>query len=177
MGLHMKVLVSLLLIVNLSIAYASEEIFFTNKPANVTMAQAVSAVEKAAKRRKWTPTRLADNRLEVKLEHHGYRNWLIFSFSDGGIYYTDLTTYDEADDHDDTDDHWVKKAAPRRWVKNLKKDADGYLRKYARNAPTKQESSTEVIEAKLKSLKKMYDEKLISQSEYEQKKKELLSRY
>ncbi len=175
----MKLLVSMFLFFNISVLYAADGIYFTEKSPLLTIEQAISALEDAAKRRKWTPTRLENNTVEVKLDHQGYKTHLVFSFSGNGIYYTDLTTYDETDYDDDEDAkaNWVKQPAPRRWVSKLKRETERHLQKYRSLVPTKQKTSHEEIEAKLRSLKKMFDDQLITESEYQQKKKEIMSRY
>jgi len=171
----MKLLMTLVLILNVGVAYAGEKILFLKTPPNITISQASEAVQKAALRRKWKASKMENNTLHVKLNHHDYEAFLIFSFSDKEIWYEDLTTFFEMDDSEQ--ENGERTPAPDRWVSNLKRDAGVFLREYQQYAVPKEKFSHEDIKLKLESLKKMYNQKLITESEYAQKKKEVLSRY
>ncbi|VAW90902.1 hypothetical protein MNBD_GAMMA21-636, partial [hydrothermal vent metagenome] len=157
------------------VAYAGEDIFFSKIPPHITPSQALAAVQKAAIRKKWTASRLENNKLQAKLNHHDYEVLLIFSFTDNEIRYKDLTVFYEMDDSEQ--ENGEKTPAPERWVSNLKRYTNVFLREYQLYAVPKEKFSHEDIKLKLESLKKMYNQKLITESEYAQKKKEILSRY
>ena len=172
---YMKSLITLVLVFSVGVAYAGEKILFLKTPPGISTSQASEAVQKAALRRKWKVSTIEDNKLQVKLNHHDYEALLIFSFSDKEIRYEDLTTFYEMDDSEQENGESVP--APDRWVNNLKRDAGVFLREYQLYAVPKEKFSHEDIKLKLESLKKMYEQKLITESEYAQKKKEVLSRY
>ncbi len=171
----MKIFITLLVVLNISVVQAGEDIFFTKIPANITISQAVDAVQNAAERRKWTASRLENNKLQAKLNHHDYEAVLIFSFTADEIRYTDLTIFYEMDD--DEQENGEKTPAPARWVRNLKKDTNYYFRQYPVRNISQEKMSPEDLENKLAGLKKMYNKQLITEVEYNQKKKEIMSRY
>lgn len=184
----MKILMFILLIFNVGIAHANEEIFFSIIPSYAITEDAINAVSAAALKRKWTVDGIQNSKLRIKLDHRGYKAVLDFSFSDNEIFYTDLTTYldkrasDDDPFGDQVDDIYVDKPAPDRWIQNLKNDVNEHFNNsvYARSrkdTSVKESSSHESIENKLESLKLLYDKELITEEEYKTKKKELMSNY
>jgi hypothetical protein len=184
----MKIFIILLTILNISAAHANEKVFFSIIPSYAITEDAVSAVSAAATQRKWTINGFKNNKLRIELEHRGYKAVLDFYFSENEIHYSDLTTYeyDEGIDDDpfgdDTASVWKASPAPDRWIQNLKNDVNIHFNNsvYARNrrdASRKESFSHENIENKLESLKTLYDKKLITETEYKLKKKEIMSNY
>lgn len=174
----MKIFITLLFIFNVSAAYADESIFFSKIPLYVTTDQAIDSVKAAALKRRWTVDGIGDNELRIKLDHRGYKARLNFYFTENEIRYIDSTTgYSEnvgEDPFGDEQGGWEVSPAPARWITNLKNDMNVFL---VNNVSGKQSLSNEQIENKLETLKKMYDNKLITEEEYQLKKKEIMSRY
>ena len=173
----MKILITLLFILNVSVAHAEENIFFSQIPAYISADQAVAAVKAAALKKRWTVYGMEDNKLRIDLDHRGYKAILKFSFSARNIHYSDHTTsYNESFDEDpfgEPQGKWEKTPAPARWIANLKNEVNIYFN----SVPAKESLSSEDVEKKLETLKKMYDNKLITEEEYQLKKKEIMSRY
>lgn len=174
----MRMLITLLLILNISAAHSEESILFSQIPAYVTTDQAIASVKTAALKRRWSIDGEGDNELRIKLDHRGYKARLKFYFTESEIHYSDSTTYyDESMGEDafgDEQGAWEASPAPARWITNLKNDMNVFL---VNNVSGKKSLSNKQIENKLKSLKNMYDNKLITEEEYQLKKKEILSRY
>ena len=172
----MRILITLLLILNISAAHSEESILFSQIPAYVTTDQAIASVKAAALKRRWSIDGEGDNELRIKLDHRGYKARLKFNFTESEIHYFDSTTYENMgeDVFGDEQAAWVASPAPARWITNLKNDMNAFL---VNNVSGKELPSNEQIENKLKSLKSMYDNKLITEEEYQLKKKEILSRY
>ncbi len=145
-------------------------------PEGITALQANQAIKKAAIRRKWTASVLENNEVQVKLNHHGYHAQLIFSISNGEVHYKDLTTTEDDDEFSNIEAGGYT-PVPRNWLNNIKRDATSFMSSMERSTKNKTKISTENLEAKLESLKKMYDRQLITESEYKKKKQEILSRY
>jgi len=173
----MKILVILLFMLNTVVTYASDNIYFTKIPKDITKFEAVNAVSQAASMLKWTVYEFENKKLGIKLNHRDYKVLLKFSFSEREIHYSDSTTFLNRDAFDDLEGVWEVTEAPENWLKNLKRDTDKYLTKIKIDRKIRETFSHENIEIKLKTLKKLHAEKLITSSEYEIKKKEILSRY
>lgn len=179
----------LLFMLSISATHANGEIHFSGIPANITTVEAITAVGYAAQKRKWTVSNLDNGKLRVNLNHNDYKAVLDFSFSERDIYYSDFTTYIDQDVNEDEDslEAWEAKAVPRNWLANLKRDVDGFFLilkniKHNRGSHSlknnhKETLSYENVEIKLDGLKKLYDKRLIAESEYKLKKKEIMSRY
>jgi len=172
----MKIFLVLILVLSSSIAFAADKIYLMKMPEGITAIQANQALKKAAIRRKWTASVSDNNQVQVKLDHHGYNAKLIFSISNGEVYYKDLTTTEEADEFSDVEAGGFT-PVPSHWLNNIKNDATVFMNRMDRRGANQANFSAENIEAKLESLKKMYDKQLITESEYKQKKQELLSKY
>jgi len=174
----MKIFITLLFILNLSAVQADESMLFSTIPSYVTTNQAISSLRAAALNREWSIDGEGDNELRIKLDHHGYKARLKFNFTVSDIRYFDSTTYYNedmwGDEFGDEKGFWEKSQAPASWIVNLKKDMNIYL---VNKAPVIDSLSNEQIENKLESLKKMYDNKLITEEEYKLKKKEIMSRF
>jgi len=168
----MKIFMLLILALSTSIVFAGDKIHFMDVPEGITPIQATQALKEAAIRRKWTAFALDNNEVQVKLDHHGYNAKLIFSISNDEIYYKDLTTSEDDDDFSDSEAGDLT-PVPSHWLRNIKKDATAFMNRMERKANV----SAESIEEMLDGLKKMYDKQLITESEYKQKKQEILSRY
>lgn len=173
----MKRLLTLLFILNISAAHAEENIFFSQIPEYISTDQAIDAVKAAALRKRWSVHEMEDNKLPITLDHRGYKAVFKFSFSARNIHYSDHTTYYNAgfeeDSFGDEQGKWEKTPAPANWVANLKRETSAYFNRL----PAKELSSSEDVEKKLETLKKLYDKKLITEAEYESKKKDIMSRY
>lgn len=180
MDYHMKsfiLILTILTILNISVTHASEDIFFSPIPSNVTSNGAMTSVMQAAIKRQWTPHQLENNKLKIELDHRGYKAILIFSFSDKGIYYSDHTTYfSDALIDEDEEGIWEAASAPGNWIGNLKIDTNNYFAVNAGRA-TSETFSHDNVEMKLQSLKALYDKKLITESEYNSKRKKVMSSY
>ena len=173
----MKILIALLFIMNVSVAHAEDAIFFSQIPAYISADQAVAAVKSAALKKRWTVYGMEDDKLRIDLEHRGYKAILKFSFSARNIHYSDHTTfYNEGFDEDLFGEElgkWEKVPAPARWIANLKNEVNIYFN----SVPAKESLSSEDVEKKLETLKNLYDKKLITEEEYQLKKKEIMSKY
>lgn len=179
----MKIFIILLTILNISSAHANEKVFFSIIPSYALTEDAISAVSAAAIKRKWTVNGFKNNKLRIQLEHRGYKAVLDFYFSENEIHYSDLTTYEYDEDIDDDsfgDDAasvWKASPAPDRWIQNLKNDTNSYFMISRRDRSVQKSFSHENVEQKLEHLKTLYDKKLITETEYEFKKKEVMSTY
>ena len=173
----MKRLIALLFIINVSITHAEEAKFFSQIPAYISADQAVAAVKAAALKKRWTVYGMEDDKLKIGLDHRGYKAMLKFSFSARNIHYSDHTTsYNESFDEDPFGDalgKWEKVPAPARWIANLRNEVNIYYN----SLPAKELLTSEDVEKKLATLKTMYEKKLITEEEYQLKKKEIMSRY
>ena len=176
-----------LVIFSVSSVYASDIQHFADIPHGVTTTEAIAVVRSAASSRKWTVIKPENdtNKLRIKIEHRGYRAVLDLTFSRNMITYIDSTTYGNIDE-DDESVEWVRKRVPRNWLINLKKDTKNYfvLNEINRNSSdleareiTKRTLQADNLEEKLKGLKNLYNKGLITQEEYNLKKKDLLSGY
>ena len=172
----MKIVIAALLVLVTGIASASDKIYFLDIPKGISNQQAIKTIQKAAIRRKWTVSVLDKDKLQINLTHHGYKALLIFSAVNGGVYYKDLTTEEELDEYSDGETY-LRVPAPRSWVKNIKKDTERLFATVERNTEVEVKYSPEELEKKLESLKRIYDKKLITEAEYTEKKKELMSRF
>lgn len=173
----MRLFITILFVLSVNVAFASESIPFMKIPPGVTTAQAVTAISNAAALRRWTAEGLENNQVRIKLNHRGYKAVLDFSFTEHEIYYSDSTTTYQKEDIDSDDGKWVKSPAPQNWVLNLKRDVSKYFSMIKINNSSKKAPASETIESKLEKLKDLYDKKLINESEYEAKKKEIMSSY
>lgn len=179
----MKILLALFFALNISVVHAKENIFFKKIPPYITTSDAIIAVSKAAISRKWTVYEFENKRLRIELNHRGYKAKLEFFFSDNEIYYSDLTTYYSYNDDEDefldsfAEDTWIAEPAPENWIRNLQNDTGTYFLYRKTNTESKEKLTYENIALKLKGLKSLYNDKLITESEYKLKKKELMSRY
>ena len=168
-----------------SIVSAKEEIFFMRVPSHISIAEAVDAVSQAAFRRRWSVEGGKNGILRITLNHRGYKAVLDFSFSNGEIHYSDLTTRIDRASPDNGSgrpgwsgvDEWVRAATPKSWIRNLKKDTSRFLVLNKANGSSADSFSHKSVEEKLVSLKKLYDEGLITESEYKLKKVDILSQY
>lgn len=173
----MKLFIFILTLLNISAAHASESIFFSFIPPNVTLDAARTSVMQAAIKRQWIPHQLENNKLKIELNHRGYMAVLIFSFSEKGVYYSDNTTYfNDFDIEEDEEGIWEKAPAPSSWIGYLKSDTNSYFLTNAGKA-TSENFSQNNIEKKLQSIKALYDKKLITEVEYTEKRKKILSNY
>ena len=175
----MRILITLLLILNISTAHSEGSIFFSQMPSHITIDQSIASVKAAALKRRWSIDGEEDNELRIKLDHRGYKARLTFNFTESEIRYFDsTTTYEEEpfgeDPFYDARGDWKVSPAPVKWIANLKKDMNAFLKN---NVSRRESLSNEQIEDKLKSLKRMYDNKLITEDEYKLKKKDIISRY
>lgn len=174
----MKILIILLSILNISAAHAKESILFSHIPSSyITTEQAIEAVTAAALKRKWSVHGLENNKTRIELNHRGYKAILEFSFSENEIRYSDFTTYfDEMDD--DGSGEWKKGSVPGNWLYNLRSDVNTiFITMPKRKTSVKESFSHEIVVKKLESLKTLYDKKMITESEYKLKKKEIMSAY
>ena len=172
----MKIVLVLLLTLYVSMAHAGDDNYFTDLPSKITKTEAIAAMKKAATQRKWSSSILNNNKLQIKLNHRNYKAWLIFSFSDDKIFYQDLTTYDGIDEFEDLEEG-SPVPVPSHWLKNIKKDTIYYFNQYGSYSARAAKVSPEDVEKKLEGLKTMYDKQLITEVEYQQKKKDILSQY
>ncbi len=183
MGCQMKLFMTIVFLFSISTAYAGEKLQFIEVPHNIANTQVITAMKKAAVKRKWTASELADEKLQVTLNHHGYKAKLIFSFSGDHVLYEDFTTSEDSDeyDSDEFDSNGKEKEesvpVPKRWLTNLRRDTLFFLERMQRRSAPVERISAEELTSKLENLKKLYDKKLITESEYLQKKKEVMSRY
>jgi len=175
-----------LISISFSAAKASENVLFMKIPEGISLNEANIAVNHVAAHRKWVVSELEGNKLRIKLNHKNYRAMLDFSFSTDEITYSDLSSYLNSGVYDDSESIWETKAAPRKWVNNLKKDVRSILIiikkiKSKSDDPAfnnaKEKLTYEETTAKLVNLKKLYDKKLLTKAEYGYKKKEIMSRY
>ncbi len=175
----MKLLIIFLFIINVNVAYAGENIYFKKIPSYITIDNAVIAVSKAALRRKWTVYDFENKILRIELDHRGYKAALNFSFSDGDIYYVDLTTtYDDNEFGSFLgEEGWIAEPTPKPWIRNLKDDVEIFFLENKVATNFKEKNSYENVAAKLRNLKKLLDDKLITESEYKLKKNEIMSAY
>ncbi len=188
----MRIVIFLLFIMSLNAntVCAEEEVFFMFIPSNVSVSEAVDAVTQAAHNREWSVEGFKNGKLQIKLEHRRYRALLDFSFSGSTISYSDFTTrFNESSrgnnrgnsggnpDWNSSKDEWQKRPAPERWIKYLKEDTTRFLSSAKTGSDINNHSSSKSMEEKLEHLKKMYENGLITESEYKLKKTELLSEY
>jgi len=176
----MKIFIILLTILNISAAHANEDLFFSSIPSSLTTDDAVAAVNQAALNRRWTTHGLENDKLRIELDHRGYKAVLIFSFSEKEIHYSDYTTYFNdifVDEDEDSEGEWEASSAPENWIRNLQNDANSYFITSGRNRSVKESSLHDNTVNKLESLKRLYDKKLITETEYNVKKKEIMSSY
>jgi len=184
----MRIIVFLLFIMSLNVntVRAEEEVFFMFIPSNVSVSEAVDAVTQAALNRGWSIEENNNGKLQIKLNHRRYKAILDFSFSKGTISYSDFTTrFNESSkgnssgnpDWDKSKDEWQKRPAPERWIKYLKEDTTRFISSNKMGGDINNHSSSKRLEEKLGHLKKMYENGLITESEYKLKKIELLSEY
>lgn len=174
----MRIIITLLFIFSVNAAHADEKIFFSQIPANISTEQAIGAVKAAALRKRWSVQEMEDGILPITLDHRGYKAVLKFYFSTRNIHYSDHTTfYNETFEEDVFGDQaageWEKSTAPARWVNNLKNELYANFNRI----PAAEPSSSEDVEKKLETLKNLYDKKLITEAEYLQKKKDIMSNY
>lgn len=173
----MKIIIILLFILNVCVASAAENIYFAKIPPNINTADAISAVSKAALKRKWTVHNFENNILRVELNHRDYKALLNFTFPDGDIMYSDSTTYFNNGKDDFYEEGWVVRPVPKNWLFNLQSDVAAFFAVSQNSINIKKELSQENVGEKLEELKVLYDKKLITEADYELKKKEILSRY
>lgn len=169
----MKNLIILLSILWFSVAHANEDIFFLAIPSNVTNEQAITSLYSAALKREWTIKSVEDDKLQIKLDHRGYKALLDFSITDNVIKYSDHTTYYNEPDDEYEEGAWEDTSAPKSWIKYLLNDTNALLAVAGTRGSVRQED----IETKLENLKALFDKKLITEEEYKLKRKELISEY
>jgi hypothetical protein len=173
---------------NVNTVGAEEKVFFMFIPSNVSVGEAVDAVTQAAINRGWLIEEGNNKNLRIRLDHRRYRAVLNFSFSDSTISYSDLTTrFNENFSNSrgnstgaadwSSREEWQKSTAPQRWISYLKKDTVKFIASNKRSGNINNHPSSKSIEEKLGHLKKMYENGLITESEYKLKKTELLSKY
>ena len=195
---------TLLFFLSISFAHAGKvDKYFMEIPKHIAIEEAYEVVADIAEHYKWTVLRSKsdNNSLRIKLDHRGYRAALIFYFSDLKITYSDSTKIiTEIDDEFDSrygSEVWVDHKVPPGWLKNLKrgiKKRMGRLRRDNRQhivideiknssvsgvklkTPNKTSLTIDDVQTKLEGLKNLRDKGLITQEEYDQKKKDILSR-
>ena len=150
----MNVFTIILFALSVNVASAKESVFFMKIPTYITTTEAITALTKAAVKRKWTVDELKKNKLHINLNHHNYKAVLDFSFTEHEIYYSDLTTYFHSDEIDDNEEKWTGSAAPKNWALNLKSDVNSYFSLIKMNNKIKGTYSHENIKIKLENLKK-----------------------
>jgi len=186
----MRIIVFLLFIMSLNVnaVRAEEKVFFMPIPSNVSVGQAVAAVTQAALNRGWSVEESNNEKLQIKLHHRLYKAILDFSFSNSEIYYSDHTTYFYEGSGNSYDNNfskieqgskgeWKERSTPKRWIKYLKNDTARFILSNKMGGDVNNNSSNMSIEEKLGHLKKMYEDGLITESEYKLKRTELLSKY
>jgi len=179
---------------------------FVEIPKNVGNSIAFSSVKLAAQHRRWTIKEASDNKVVIYLNHRCYQSKLTFTIKDHVIYFDDSTKVYEGCLHpsyyqdgmtttfggdlsgssnSSGKPEFVDAKVPPGWLKNLRQDATQNLMSASMINTGRQEESSDdkavissgEIEKKLKKLKSLFDQKLITEEEYEQKKKELLMMY
>ena len=179
----MKVFIILIALLNISAAHADKKIFFANIPSNATTYDAIDAVISAGLKKRWKAEELDNERVQLKLDHRGYKAELNFTFTDSQIFYVDSTMYlnDTFLDEDSNEEGvWEKDTAPRNWIKYLKNHVNSYFQLNVRSKPSQRRrqpvaEQPEDAETKLRKLKQLYDKDLITDEEYTLKKDMILS--
>ncbi len=175
----MKIVISLLLMLCMSELYANQYVYFMRIPSTATTSEALIAVKKAALKRRWSVTKQDKETLQIKLNHSDYKAVLKFIVSGRKLLYLDSSTYlTENIDEVDEDGEWKEKAAPVKWIRYIKNDARRLLEQMTLYRTEDTEiHSKEDTESKLEGLKKLFTRKLITESEYNAKRKQILSEY
>lgn len=178
----MKILISVFLSFFLfqDIASAAETLLFIEIPKYVSAGEAITDIRHAAVNRKWTIIDAKSDKLKISLDHRGYQAVLEFFVSKGNIGYIDSSKYYTISKN------WVNEPVPDNWIDNLKKDTNNYFhRRFLnknKNSNAQQKdcvttATLENVEKRLKGLKTLYGKGLITEKEYKNKKKEILTKY
>ena len=155
-------------------------------PSQLDEEDARKAVQSAALQREWQVKDDETEDMEIELKHRGYHAILIFTFSDGEIRYSDDSTYFSTgsdspelnySSSNPSEGRWVKRSAKKDWIENLKHDVSGIFSAMIVEGKSRTCSSPDPIAEKLISLKALYDQNLIAELEYQQKREEILSEY
>ena len=162
--------------------YANQYMYFIDVPPSVPAWEAIIVLKEVALKRRWNITEQDKETLQITLNHKDYRAVLDFNISNGKVFYLDSTTYltDTIFTDFDEEGEWLKKAAPINWMRNLENDANRALRirdSYKNTGKTTQSKDIEDIESKLERLKRLFNKKLITELEYNAKRKEIISEY
>lgn len=186
----MKRIVNVGLLVGLTLCFVGcvttpeeeTDVLFASIPGGITKEQAIKAVYTSAIRREWKVSDTADNELELKLNHRNYKALLDFTFSENEIRYSDSTTYyvsDQGRSYLESEDAsgWKKRSAPENWIVYLQRDVDKVFRRLLLDNEKYSIPSSDPIADKLISLKKLFDQDLITEEEYQKKREEILSGY
>ncbi|VGO15691.1 hypothetical protein PDESU_04276 [Pontiella desulfatans] len=145
---------------------------FTTVPPHVTESDAIRAVSVAATKRNWQVRQIEADQIELELNHRGYHALLSFTVKENEIRYTDIGSSFTPDPIRLLNGG----SMPASWMKNLKKDVNDifYISPQEQNSiPT----TADPIVEKLNSLKSLRDQGVITEAEYKQKRKEILSEY
>jgi len=171
---------------------STEDIPFTSIPSSITDSEAIKVLHTAALKRKWTVSDIGTHSLKAELIHRGYHSVLYFTFLDTEIRYSDATTFTSSttglltvlsttedldkyisNSHEETRNCSV----PRTWINNLKNDVNIGFRAILLETKKDISTSSDLIAEKLISLKKLKNQNLITELEYQKKREEILSEY
>ena len=147
--------------------------------------EALQVVAKAAVGRKWSLIDVNDEFVTINLKHHGYDAMLRFFVADNQLFYLDASVRSSnrfsSEDYSGPGDDLERANAPKRWIEYLRRDTRKSLSNLARmnavKAEGNEEMDTKTLKSKLITLKSMFDEGLIDESEYQAKKDEILSQF
>ena len=148
-----------------------ESVFFCTIPSDITQEEAIQAVHAAAVKRSWRLEDTETEQLALKLNHNNYHALLHFTFADKEIRYSDFTTFTSFEGK------VINSTSPARWIYFLKRDVDTIFQKILLDNRNRTTSSSDPIAEKLIHLKELFKKNLITESEYQKKREEILSEY
>lgn len=185
----MKNLIFTLLILFYCSSALAEQALFLDIPKGLKTSLGLPSVKLAAQHRKWTIIVDRENELIIYLDHRCFQSKLTFTLKDHSIMYQDDTRVLQRcrypSSYSLSEPDYKQTNVPSNWLENLKSDTSRYFSTVKLNNTGRHETSTDSkegitkdqLEEKLKQLKSLYDKKLISEQEYNDKKKELLERF
>lgn len=184
--------IALLFFLSIGVSHADDAKHFADIPKNITTEEAIHVVVYVAEHYKWTALRPKNeiNKLRINLDHRGYRAVLDFTFTGNEITYLDSTKIPtEIDDEFDArygEEVWVASNVPPNWLANLQRGTKKQMKNLKRDTREHivideikniRTETADSIEKKLEGLNNLRKKGLITQKEYNLKKKDILSRY
>lgn len=164
------------LLITVSTYVSADDRVFISKVENQVVA--LKAAKTAFIKKRWNIIAEDSNSIQGELNHRDIEAKVRIIYKDNALYYSCECFKVYTDSYYEDDDDVTRKAyVPEKWINNLRIHAELFLVESFRYEPTTtntNKSSTETPKQRLKTLKSLLDDGLISHEEYDQKRKAII---